>query len=302
MIRRSPEVQANAIRQKRQEHAGSFLIVEGRDDRLFFEHFVDDAACSITVADGKQNVIDVISILEADQFPGIIGVVDADLDHIEGYPYSSDNLIVLETVDLEALLIQSSALDRILVELGSREKLSQFDGDVRGVLVMAAVWIGCLRLHSKRAGLSLTFWGLKYAKCINDKSLSIDIEALVREVMNRSQRPDLSHVDIAAELRSMHGSIENSWLICSGKDMIEVLSYGLRKVLSTKNAKEVDPKIIAQSLRIAFNWDDMNRSVLSQNLRAWAEQNPSYWVLNPANHPDIPVLFLGTLSSPVLFL
>ena len=38
---RSATVRANAIRLKRQEHGGSFLVVEGRDDRLFFEQFVD---------------------------------------------------------------------------------------------------------------------------------------------------------------------------------------------------------------------------------------------------------------------
>ncbi len=266
----------------RQVHKGCFLIVEGCNDRLFFEYFVDDTACSIIVANGKPNVINIITILEADQFSGIVGVVDADLDHIEGYQWFSHNLIVLETVDLEALLIQSSALDRILVELGSRKKIFQFDGDVQEVLVMAAVWIGCLRLHSKRAQLDLTFAGLKYARCINDTSLSIDIEALVREVMNRSQRPDLSHVDIVAKLRSIHGSIEDPWLTCYGKDMVEVLSYGLRRVLGTNSAKEVDPEIITKSLRMAFSWDDMNRSTLSKNLRAWAEQNSGYWVLNSA--------------------
>ena len=40
-MKRSPNVRANAIRLKRQEHGGSFLVVEGRDDRLFFEQFVD---------------------------------------------------------------------------------------------------------------------------------------------------------------------------------------------------------------------------------------------------------------------
>lgn len=210
---------------------------------------MDDAACSIIIAYGKPNVIDVVSILEADQFPGIIGVVDADLDHIEGYQYSSDNLIVLETVDLEALLIRSPALDHILIELGSREKLSEFEGNVREVLVSAATWIACLRLYSKHTELSLRFKDLKYARCINIKSLSVNIEDLVQQVMNLSQRHDLSRVDIVAELRSIHGSIENPWLICYGKDMIGVLSCGLRGVLGLgrNKAKDVEPERIKES-------------------------------------------------------
>ena len=66
---RSPNVRANAIRLRRQEHGGSFLVVEGRDDRLFFEQFVDRRCCWVIVADGKRNVVDVVGILEADGFP-----------------------------------------------------------------------------------------------------------------------------------------------------------------------------------------------------------------------------------------
>lgn len=282
MRSRSPQIQANAIRQKRQVHKGCFLIVEGRDDRLFFRHFVDCTACSITVAEGKQNVADIISILEADQFSGMIGVVDADLDHIEGHQSFSDNLIVLETVDLEALLIQSSALDRILVELGSREKISQFDRDVREYLITAASWIGCLRLHSQRTDLNLRFQNLKYAKCCIFESLSINIEALVQEVMNYSQRHDLSRDDVVNDLTYIHQSINDLWLISYGRDMIGILSHGLRKVLGTNDAKDVAPDILKRGLRLAFSWDDMNKSILSQNLHKWAEQNPGYWVLNPA--------------------
>lgn len=280
-MRCSPEIQANSIRLKRQVHNKCFLVVEGQDDRKFFEHFVDDAACSIMVACGKPNVTEVIAILEEDQIPGIVGVVDADLDHIEGRQSSSDNLIVLETADLEALLIRSSALDHVLVELGSREKISQFDGDVREVLVMAVAWIAYLRLHSIRAGLSLRFKSLKYEKFINAKLLSIDIDALVLEAMNCSQRHDLSCMDIVAELRSIHGLIKDSWLICYGKDMIRVLSYGLRKTLGRgrNRAKDVTPEIIAKDLRLSFNWDDMNESVLGQNLRVWTKRNPGYGIL-----------------------
>ena len=124
-MNRSPNVRANAIRLKRQEHEGSFLVVEGRDDRLFFEQFVDRQYCWVIVADGKQNVADVVGILEADGFPGVAGVSDADLDHMEGVrPESDNNIILLETVDLEALLIRSPALDRVLVEDAGHEQCS----------------------------------------------------------------------------------------------------------------------------------------------------------------------------------
>ena len=194
---RGPQVRANAIRLKRQEHRGSFLVVEGRDDRLFFEQFVDRRNCRVIVADGKQNVADVVGILEGDRFPGVAGVMDADLDHVEGSTWASDNLILLETVDLEALLIRSTALDRVLVELGSTEKIARFGTSVREALLAAALPIGCLRLHSRRLALNLTFHGLRYGRCMEAASLTLNVYCIVREVKNRSQLFDLGCDDVA---------------------------------------------------------------------------------------------------------
>ena len=177
-MNRSPNVRANAIRLKRQEHEESFLVVEGRDDRLFFEQFVNRQYCWVIVADGKQNVADVVYILEADGFPGVAGVIDADLDHAEGIRPASANGIVLETVDLEALLIRSPALDRVLVELWSSDKIAGFGANVRDTLLAAALPIGCLRLHSRRFDLNLTFHGLRYARCIDAASLILDVLCL----------------------------------------------------------------------------------------------------------------------------
>ena len=129
-MRRKPIARANEIRLKRQQHNGCFLVVEGRDDRLVFEQYIDADSCAIVVADGKQNVAEVIHLLDEDCFTGVVGVVDADLDRLLDIELESNNIIVLETVDLEALLIQSSALERVLVELGSRGKIARFEKDV----------------------------------------------------------------------------------------------------------------------------------------------------------------------------
>ncbi len=280
-MRRTPIVKANEIRLKRQSHEGCFMVVEGRDDRLFFKQFVDYSDCRITVADGKEHVIEVVSILETETFPGIIGVVDADLDHIEGSRSSNDNLVVLETVDLEALLIRSSALDRVLSEWGSIEKISTFGGNIRETLVTSAVWIGCLRLYSYRYGLDLKMQGIRYRKFMDRESLAIEINSFVQEVLNRSQRPELSRADIVEELRSIHRSLGSDWLICYGKDMVEVLAFGLRGVIGTNKAIDVSAERIKSGLRLSFHRDDMENSKLARDLYDWEARNPKFRILKP---------------------
>ena len=264
---------------KRSHHKGCFLIVEGRDDRLFFEQFVDGDDCAVEVAEDKQSVADAVAILDSDRFPGVVGVMDADLDHVERHQWKSDNLILLETCDLEALLIKSSALDRVLVELASAKKVARFGKDVRKALVEAAAPIGCLRLHSRRSGSNLRFDGIRYARCIDADSLKTDVEALVQEVKNRTRRPDLAWGATAEKIRGIERSLDDRWLVCCGTDMVAILGIGLRRTLGTNNTQEVAPPEIRRCLRLAYQWRDLLSSRLAEDLHEWSKRNPGFRVL-----------------------
>lgn len=264
---------------KRSHHPGCILIVEGRDDRLFFEQFVDSGDCAVQVADGKSNVVEVIDILDADNFPGAVGVIDADLDRIEGYSWQSRNLIVLDTYDLEALLIRSRALERVLVELGSSEKITGRAKHPREELIDAAVPIGCLRLYSRRSELNLKFDGMRYKKFVDCDSLQINVRNMVREVKNRSQRSDLAYDDTAREIRSIEDTVNDPWLVCCGTDMVAILGIGLRRALGTNNTGAVTPDDLRRCLRLAYEWQELIASRLGRDLREWAERNPGFRVL-----------------------
>lgn len=246
---------------------------------MFFEQFVDLRDCSVQVANGKSHVVEVIAILDEGSFPGIVGVIDADLDHIEGHYWNSSNLIMLETYDLEELLIKSDALDRVLVELGSSAKVANRTIHPREELIKAALPIGCLRLHSQRSGLNLTFEGMRYARFVDRDSLQTDVRKMIREVRNRSQRPDLASEEAGRAIRDIQATMNDPWLVCCGTDMVAILSIGLRRVLGTKNANEVVPDVIRRSLRLAYERHDLVRSRLGQDLRAWAKRNPDFRVL-----------------------
>ena len=279
MNSRRPVVIATAIRLKRSGHKGCFLVVEGRNDRLFFEQYTDRAACHIEVVEGKENVIEVIRILEDENFPGVVGVIDADFDRIEGYEWESSNLVLLETHDLEALLIRSPALDRVLIEFGSHEKIDRFGHDIRDTLVAAALPIGCLRLHSRRTRLDLRFQGLRYASCVDIDSLAIDRRSLVQEVKNRSQRPELSSDELEQAIRDIERSGQDPWQICSGDDLISILAVGLRKALGTNSATTFQNEVLHKSLRLAYGDSVFANSQLVREIQSWTERNPGFRIL-----------------------
>ena len=92
LLSRRPVIIANEIRMKRSQHLGAFLVVEGRDDRLFCERYIDDR-CGVVVAGGKEGVLEVIRILDDYGFAGALGMVDPDFDLIEGARFPSLNIV-----------------------------------------------------------------------------------------------------------------------------------------------------------------------------------------------------------------
>lgn len=280
MRQRSSFVIANLIRQLRSQHKGCFVVVEGPDDRRFFEHVLDTDACTVVVAGGKPKVIDVINILEKDQFPGVVGIADADFDRIEGHEWESDNLILVEPVDLEAMLIQSSALDRIVAEFGSSGKLEKFGKDVRNTLVETAIPIGCLRLHSRRTGLNMKFQNLKYSSFIDRRSLNIDMHSFIRHVKNRSRLAGLPCHDLERGLRSIADTLADPWLVCTGDDLVSILNVGLRWSLGTNSARSVAYEVLCRCLRLGYQSEDFDNSQLLADLQEWTGRNPGYRVLH----------------------
>nr|WP_243146916.1 DUF4435 domain-containing protein [Scytonema sp. UIC 10036] len=119
--------EANQIRLRRSTFSGTFLLVEGSSDKTFYDRFVDKAACQLVSVSGKPSsklrVIAVLEILEKSTFQGILAIIDADFERLETFIYSSPNLLRTDTHDLETMLINSPALNKVVAEFASEEKI-----------------------------------------------------------------------------------------------------------------------------------------------------------------------------------
>ena len=280
MIRRTPHEIANEIRMTRSLFSGAFLVVEGLDDRLFMQSFISPSTCRIEVADGKDNVCRVINILDEDDFDGVLGLIDADFDRIEGDIYGSPNLVMPECHDLVTMLVCSPALGRILVELGSRPKLETFEEDVLNALFDRALPLGYLRLYSQREGLGLRFHGLDYSTWIDRPSFMASKERLVEAVKNHSQRHGLSSSVLIAAIDELNGSELDPHEICAGTDLVEILSISLRGILGNRNPGDVKAERLKSSLRLAFSEQDFRLSILRRDIKKWQSLTTGFRVLS----------------------
>ena len=270
---------ATEIRLTRSQHSGSFLVVEGRDDRLFMEGFTCRVTCNIMVAQGKQNVCEVVRILDNHNFDGVLGLVDADFDRIEGVPARGPNIVMPEYHDLETMLLCSQALDRILVEFGSQDKIDDFGENVLDALISRALPAGYLRLHSARNSLNLRFDGMAYSAWIDRASFDARTDRLINEAKSRSQRQNLSSNALETAIRQLETAGFHPREVCNGADLIEILSIGLRSKLGNRSPPAVNAKTLRQSLRLAYTEQEFSMSNLGKDIASWEALGVGFQVL-----------------------
>ncbi len=126
MNNRSPYATANSIRMKQIRHKGTFLVVEGDADARFYKMFVNLEQCRVVPANSKGAVIKVLETI-ADEHSGVLGIVDADYWNVDHISSELPALFSTDTHDLETLILQSSALDKVLAEHGNENAIEQFE-------------------------------------------------------------------------------------------------------------------------------------------------------------------------------
>jgi Protein of unknown function (DUF4435) len=275
----TPNYYANELRLRRSTHKGVFLLVEGGSDAKFYRQLIDSDQCQLVVALNRDMAISVLEILQKDPSEDVVAIVDKDFDELNGTLPDRPNLFFTDTHDLETMLIQSPALEKLLSELGSKEKLSKFGHDVRAVLLAAGCAIGYLLWVSLQDDLSLKFEGIDFPKFINRELLTIDELELIEEVKRKSQKPKLKTSDLHQRMTQKKHPSHDPWQVCRGHDLMYILSVGLRHAIGTKDAKDVTVEILESNLRMCHEQVYFQATQLYSSLNQWETDNPTYKIL-----------------------
>ncbi len=276
----TPDRIANKIRLLRTQHPGSFLIAEGDTDARVWKNLVDSTKCRVENASNKDNAVKVLNILEKDNFAGVLAVVDADFDILEETVLLSQNLLLTDTHDLETMLLKSPALEKVLREHGSTEKIERFPQDIRQTLLESAKIIGYLRWASLKFKYDLSFEGLAFNDFVDKKTLALNESKLIQTVKNKSQKPGLDEQEIRANMDSLKTNTQDMWYICCGHDMISILSIALCKALGSCNSKEVERNVLEKYLRVAYESAHFRETKLYRSIQRWEQTNKPFEVLS----------------------
>jgi hypothetical protein len=270
---------SNELRMLRTVFDGSFLIVEGNTDKRVYQNFIEPKHCRIKCVEfknnsNKQRVIEIIEILNADKhFTGAIGIVDADFDNLEAKNQNVANLFLTDFHDLECLILISPALDKVLAEFGSEDKINNFGKGIRETLFEIGSFIGYFRWISLSDELNLTFEDLDFGKFIDKNNLNFSLDSGITTVKNKSQKLNIDNANISQQINNLASQNYDKKQVACGKDLVETLSLALQKCLGTNNSNNVTSDIIARDLRLAYEFEFFVLTNLYQNIKEWETQN-----------------------------
>lgn len=307
MISETPTRIATKIRLLRDGHLqhASFLIVEGDSDEIFCElYVVDKSNCKVIPANGRPNVMEVLTILEKDHFPGILAIADADFEVLREITPDYVNLFFYDTHDLETMILKSAALDKFLLGYGDTEKIVAFEKSsckrVREILLESGQWIGYLRWLSLEEGLPLIFEELPFKNFVDTVTLSINLDELVKTVIGFSKKQsdrdllkteeskqkilkildNLSAAELKQKILDKADSQHELWYVCQGHDLFKILAIGMLQSFAELSQRDAHADKLEKNLRMAYEKKWFNETKLYLSLKHWEDHHQPFKVLS----------------------
>ena len=277
---------ANEIRMMRTVFKGAVLLTEGATDARFFQKFTSADTCSVIPAHGKGNTLRAMEVLETEHFEGVIAIVDADFWHILSPPGLPANVYMTDCHDIEVMILEANALDNFLNEYGSAEKIRAFlqsstTTSIRQALYNISFPVGLLRLVGEKRRIPLRFEGLRYDRIVCRRTLEIDTNRLIRNVLRLSQNP-LTDAEAHAALeeeKSLQGTTDPCQ-VCCGPDVVAIMGVGLRRAIGSLDATTADVNNITRILRLAYDSGDLRETTLYRDVKEWESDNQPYRVFD----------------------
>lgn len=279
---------ATQVELERDNHHGPILLVEGDSDSLFFNNLIDSKSCRIVVSSGKENAIGAIEILNKEGATGVLCVVDADFHHLGVAALANnENVVISDHHDLEILMIEDSAFDKLVKNFGSDEKVAALLAtglSVRDAIYKSCAIMGAMRLWSIESGNNLNFKKLKNKKYhfIDLRDLACDRDTLITSVKNASEKFNLANDAINNGISDVLNRGYDVRQLCNGHDMCWVISRALRRLIGSLSEETSAPENIEKILRIGYETGNFKLTGLCQSMVAWQARNAC--TLIPANY------------------
>lgn len=209
---------------------------------------------------------------------GVLAIVDADTDHLNGVVHANPNLLITHTRDVESLMLQSDALRDVLIEFDVDEV---FGDQPELAAVTAAASIAAVKFIADREKSRVRSTELNFAKFINPLDLTCDSKKLCNEMETLTSGVGVTADIYERELAKILALNKDPFQIARGHDVTSLLAWAIveRKGVKRKAGALIDGDLIESYLRAAYPDHAFGKCELFKRLEHWETKNSPFRVL-----------------------
>ncbi len=274
---------ANDIRMLRNHDNIPIVVFEGGSDNKVYSNFFNKGRFHAVISHGKTNGIGAISILNRENFEGLLAIIDTDFDKLDNRECTSMNILSTDFHDLETMIINSSAFEHNILELADSNKMhllnpSPLDHIIKNCRIIGAFkWLSSVRQQNLR----LTFKEIDFTNFVDINTLEINCEDLIKVVKQNSVNyksfdEKLLETEI---LQIVNNSQIDSWQLCSGHDLVYLFLLSIKHIIGNSIITSLTYELFDSIIRLSYSFLYFNKTKLYSDIVEWEKTNSSYKVL-----------------------
>lgn len=262
------------------DHKEVIIVVEGEDDEKALKQFFNIQVVEFFWAENCLKVKNSMRIVSKDEQlkDCVIGIKDADFDHINQIKHNIANLMVTDTHDMETMMLTPRVCRRICLETINREYsnlLSQAMNSLKN--------LSHLRYYNDKMilnGVNPDKEGINFRGGIIAEVASHSVQDVLQNVKAKGNSNKASFPDLNAMNQFINqNNIDNSdlFLFTNGHDLV----YAIRDILHSKDqaAKAYSDKNIATMIRMSYSKEEFEKTNLYKDIDNWNNNRFNLWAV-----------------------
>ena len=265
-------------------HKEVIIVVEGEDDEKALKNFFNLQTVEFTCASNFLKVKDAIQIVSTDNQlkDCVIGIKDADFDHINQIKNNIANLMITDTHDMETLMLTPKVCKRICWET-----INQAYPNLSFEAMTSLKNLSYLRYYNDKIILNgkgsdkdgITFKKTKICKLIPNNQ-PVSVEGVLKHVRfsGNSEKTSFPDLDTMNQF-IQENPIDNGDLILftNGHDLVSAICNILHS--RAKKAKDYGKIAIAALIRAYFRKEEFEKTNLYQDIDNWNNNRFNLWAV-----------------------
>lgn len=275
------EIKLSEIRLSIKHHANSdkvFILLEGKTDIKLFRNIFSYSYTDTTELKGKSKLKTALDILTSEGYLNIIGIKDADFDHLET-PNYPNNLFMTDYHDMEVQMIESNAFNSVINEYAISDIYPTLITNLNNIIYNIAISIGYIRWFNEKeyervGSRVLNFNGLNFNNFITIQraNLIFDIDNFLDTLLSHSNNTYLTTQNLKYEITRLQNISTDKLQVSTGHDLAKLISM-LFSIIENSDKINVNQNKIEEALRLSYTIEYFKNTNLFQNLNNWANTN-----------------------------